>query len=72
MVEKFHARLTVITVVDLPVGGYWGMEGGYPIKYDLHAISEDAVAQLCTILGKSKSDVQARTSLTMLLRKVSI
>ena len=48
MAEKFHARVTLINVIELPVGGYWGMEGAYPITYDLSAMSEDALAQLGT------------------------
>jgi nucleotide-binding universal stress UspA family protein len=46
MAGKFDARVTLINVIELPLGGYWGIEGAYPITYDLSALSEDAMAEL--------------------------
>lgn len=48
--EQFHARLTLIHVVQIPTAWYGGMDGGYPILFDEAAMKNAAMNELNTFL----------------------
>lgn len=44
--QRFHSKLTLMHVVQIPTGWYGGMDGGYPILCDEPAMKEAAMNEL--------------------------
>jgi len=46
LVERFNAKLTLLHVVQVPSGWYGGVDGGYPILFDVPQMERAAQAEL--------------------------
>src|SRR5204863_2910646 len=44
--QRFHSRLTLMHVIQTPVGWYGGMEAAYPVMLDVPAMIEDGRKRL--------------------------
>src|SRR6185312_9972238 len=46
MASRFHARLTLIHVIQIPIAWYAGIEGACPVMFDLAAMEESAKEEM--------------------------
>jgi nucleotide-binding universal stress UspA family protein len=51
MAQHFKAKVTLLNVIQVPVGWYAGVEGAYPIAFDIDAMMADGRKQLETFFG---------------------
>jgi len=51
LAQQSNARLTLMHVVQIPTGWYGGVDGGYPILFDLPQMEAAALKELGTFLG---------------------
>jgi len=50
MAQRFHSKLTLMHVVEIPAAWYGGFDGGYPDMLDTDALEEAAQTELNTFL----------------------
>jgi len=53
LAQECNARLTLMHVVQIPTGWYGGVDGGYPILFDLPQMEAAALKELRTFLDES-------------------
>lgn len=51
MAEHFHAKVTLLHVIQTPVGWYGGMEEAFPVMFDVPAMVADGQRQLREFFG---------------------
>lgn len=53
LAAKFQAKLTLMHIVQIPTGWYGGIEGGYPILFDVPAMEEAGMNELTAFCEES-------------------
>jgi nucleotide-binding universal stress UspA family protein len=51
LAEHFHAKVTLIHVIQIPIGWYGGMEQAFPVLFDVSAMIADGKRQLEQFFG---------------------
>ena len=61
MAERFGSRLTLMHVIETPIGWYGGIEAAYPAMFDVPAMTKEVCEKLDKFFDPPKSTVKIET-----------